>query len=123
MNENQARHEGYLFTGAYSRDRKEMKVIAEKEKKEGYLTVIVTIPDSPYSRGTIGKGYSVYRKPTDKKIKEIEETKQATVKKRFDDNNKIIGYISSRNKEELIQMFIEAKGEDLLKWAREKNII
>jgi hypothetical protein len=60
MNEQQARQSGYSFTGVYTRDRGEVGIRRDALTKEGYKAVIVTVPDSPLSRGPKGTGWSVY---------------------------------------------------------------
>ena len=60
MNEKQAQEQGYRFTGIYTRYIEDTKIRAKEIRAKGYKAVTVTVPDSPYSRGTIGRGYSVY---------------------------------------------------------------
>ena len=60
MTERQAAQMNYGFTGAYSRDKAEMQQEVRDLKAKGYKAVVCTVPDSPYSRGCIGTGYSVY---------------------------------------------------------------
>jgi len=60
MNERQARDKGYIFTGAYKRSREELAPRVAELKTAGYKAVIVTVPDSPLSRGGVGTGYSIY---------------------------------------------------------------
>lgn len=62
MNEKQARAEGLSSTGIYARSKDEVrKQIKQKriERPKAHI-VLVTIPDNPLSRGTIGVGYSAY---------------------------------------------------------------
>ena len=75
------------------------------------------------SRGYHGNGYSVYTKETQKIIDKKAEEKRLKEEKEFQENNKIISYICTRSKEELMKMFIEAKGDKLVSWAKEQNII
>jgi len=76
MNKKQAEERGYRYTGIYSRSKEEIKGRAEGIRKEEYKAITVTVPDSKYSRGGVGVGYSVYveeRYVIDKqKIKDIE---------------------------------------------------
>lgn len=60
MNARQAEEKGYSFTGIYGRDKDEVKARGEVIKKAGNKTVLVTVPDSKYSRGGRGTGYSIY---------------------------------------------------------------
>ena len=60
MNVKQAEAQGYEFTGIYTRYNEDTKERAKAIRQKGYKAVTVTVPDSPYSRGTIGRGYSVY---------------------------------------------------------------
>jgi len=123
MRDVQAVARGYSFTGSFGWDKEEQKERAVKERKDGYKALVVCKPPSPLSRGHHGIGYSVYRKPTEKKLREIEAEKEAIEKKKFDDGLKIIGFLYARTKEELANMFIDAKGDELLGWAKKNNII
>jgi len=123
MNRRQAVENGYGFTGAYSHIKEEMKDEAKKERKGGYKAVVVNVPTNPLSRGYGGMGYSVYRKPTEKKIKELLAKKVAKEQKQLDDNMKVIGYLAARTKEELQVLFVEAKGSELMNWAVKNKII
>jgi len=61
MNEQQARNKGYSFTGHYQRTREILMNSLNQLHDAGYKAVIVTEPDSKYSRGIIiGTGYSIY---------------------------------------------------------------
>jgi hypothetical protein len=60
MNERQARANGMEFTGSYERNRADLAFTVKDLKKRGYKASIVTVPDSPLSRGTIGTGYAIY---------------------------------------------------------------
>jgi hypothetical protein len=60
MNKRQAQQKGYVFTGAYSHDKEEMKERAAKERAKGNKAMVVDEPPSKYSRGSRGMGYSVY---------------------------------------------------------------
>jgi len=60
MNKRQAESKGYVFTGAYSHDKEEMKERARAERAKGNKAVVVDEPASKYSRGCRGMGYSVY---------------------------------------------------------------
>lgn len=66
MNERQAREKGYEFTGAYSRDKEEMKARAKRERDEGNKAVVVNVPPNRLSRGHRGMGYAVYRIESEK---------------------------------------------------------
>jgi hypothetical protein len=74
MNERQAVQVGYVFTGAYSHNKEDMKDRAKKERARGNKAVVVNIPPNPLSRGSRGMGYSVY-------YIESETNKQAREKK------------------------------------------
>lgn len=117
------RKEGYSYRGIYSRSREEMKERAIQERAKGFYAVVVTIPDSPYSRGTIGVGYSVYTKPTAKKLTEIEAEKKAAEQKVLDDMKAISFFLLDSSKEELADLLIKELGEGLLSWAKAKGII
>ncbi len=74
MNEQQARDIGYSFTGIYERNKDDVTQRLNDMREMGYKAVIVTVPDSPLSRGTVGTGYSVYAEReyfTDKEIAKI----------------------------------------------------
>lgn len=63
MTREQAFVKGFtVFTGVYSRDKEEVKfdLLGYIEKYPKVEFRLVTIPDSPLSRGTIGRGYSLY---------------------------------------------------------------
>jgi len=60
MNEQQARNKGYSFTGHYQRTKETIMNNLNQLRDTGYKAVIVTEPDSKYSRGTRGKGYALY---------------------------------------------------------------
>lgn len=74
MNEKQAIGKGFEYTGDYERS---MELIKNRQLEyKGYKTVIVTIPDSPLSRGFIGKGYSIFAEKKyfiDKEKNELKE--------------------------------------------------
>ena len=77
MNGQQAIASGYHFTGAYERsyNKEKLQEQIKEIRKSGYKAIIVTIPDSPLSRGSIGKGYSIYAEKkyfTDRERKELE---------------------------------------------------
>ena len=75
MTRNQAIAKGFQFTGYYERDEEKAKDHWAKIVSQGYKAVLVTIPDSPYSRGEIGRGWSVYAEKKyylDAKAKEIQ---------------------------------------------------
>ena len=60
MNEAEAMEAGYVFHGAYSRNKEEIKTRAKELKALGNKAIVVRVPDSKYSRGPRGVGYSVY---------------------------------------------------------------
>ncbi len=60
MNEQQAKDRGYSSTGIYGRSKDEVAQRLSDLVEMGYKAVITTVPDSPYSRGTVSTGYSVY---------------------------------------------------------------
>lgn len=75
MTEKQANQEGLRFTGYYGRSKEDAKVEAQTLRIMGYRAVLVTVPDSPLSRGGRSTGYSVYaeKKYFDyKRMKDIE---------------------------------------------------
>ena len=74
MTEKQARDKGYIFTGIYERDKEEVKSRKKDLEFENYRTVLVVVPDSKYSRGPKGTGYSLYVETkyfTDARIKDL----------------------------------------------------
>jgi hypothetical protein len=123
MNKQQAINAGYVFTGAYSRDKNEMKERAGKIKQDGYLTVVVEEPKDKLSRGYGGRGYSVYAKPTEKKLQEKAAYQQMLVDKVISDTGKIQIALANKTKEELITMFVDAKGDGLFHWAVSQGIV
>jgi hypothetical protein len=60
MTKRQASANGYVFLGAYSHNKEEMKERAKRERAKGNKAVVVNVPPSKYSRGSRGMGYSVY---------------------------------------------------------------
>lgn len=86
MNKKQAEEKGYRYTGIYARDREEIKKRAEIIRKEGYKAITVTVPDSKYSRGGVGVGYSVY---VEEKYVINERKKEAIQKAEREKNNMI----------------------------------
>ena len=123
MNARQAEKEGYEFTGAYSRNKEEMKEGAKKERKEGYKAIVVYVPSSKYSRGYRGGGYSVYRKDTPKTIERKENERKEKEQKLMADTMAINSYFLSLPKEDIVKLFIDEKGDKLFSWARENKII
>ena len=123
--ERQLMEDGYSFTGIYERNKGAAKNRALQKQRDGYYAVVVTIPDSPLSRGTVGKGYSVYAKPTAKKEAMLEAKKEAAITQRKADVKAIEFHLLSRTKESLIEYLIEALGgkDELIPWARKKQII
>jgi len=123
MNKRQAINEGYVFTGAYSRDKNEMKERAKKMRQDGYLAVVVDVPPDKLSRGYGGGGYSVYAKPTEKKIQEKAAYEKMLQEKLISDTGKIQIALANKTKEELIQMFVDVKGKELFYWAVSQGIV
>ena len=62
MNERMAESQGLQFTGIYKRDKEEVKqrIAEERAKRPKARIILVTVPDSPLSRGGRGTGYSAY---------------------------------------------------------------
>lgn len=60
MTEQQARTNGFTRTGHYSRNKDKMKEKAAQIRKQGNKAVVATLPDSPLSRGIVGRGYGVF---------------------------------------------------------------
>jgi hypothetical protein len=60
MTEKQAMEKGFQFTGNYERWKEKLVDKLNELKKDGYKCTIVTVPDSQYSRGPRGCGYSIY---------------------------------------------------------------
>lgn len=123
MNKKQAIEEGYEFIGAFSFNKDEMKLRVKKEKIKGYLAVVIHNPPNKYSRRYSGIGYSIYRKDTPKTLERKEQEKKEKEQKLKNDIEKINTYFLSLSKESIITMFIQEKGDQLLSWARKKNII
>ena len=74
MTEKQAVDKGYRFTGIYERDKEEVKSRKKELEFKNYRTVVVVVPDSKYSRGPKGTGYSLYAETkyfTDVRIKDL----------------------------------------------------
>ena len=76
MTEQIARQNGYSFTGHYKRSKDEVQPRLQELKKKGYKAVICTVPDSPLSRGTIGRGYSIFAEERYFVDQQIEDTKK-----------------------------------------------
>jgi hypothetical protein len=62
MTDQQAHSKGLSFTGIYERNKAQVNESLEnlRKKYSDCKFYIVTKPDSKYSRGTIGKGWSIY---------------------------------------------------------------
>lgn len=62
MTEKQANVQGLSFTGLYVRrhDHEKAKAEAKSIRDQGFRAVVCPVPDSKYSRGPRGGGYSVY---------------------------------------------------------------
>lgn len=62
MNRKQAEAQGLRFTGIYSQDKEYVKgrIANERIERLKARIILVTIPDSKYSRGGGGTGYSAY---------------------------------------------------------------
>jgi len=63
MNETTARAKGLVFTGMYTRyDVNRFQGYVDAIRKLGYKAYLVTVPDSPLSRGYVkgSRGYAVY---------------------------------------------------------------
>lgn len=77
MNKLQAEKAGYVFHGAYGRYKDEIKERAKKLRALGNKAIVVTVPDSKYSRGPRGCGYSVYwiESEANKNARKAEERK------------------------------------------------
>ena len=75
MNERQAREAGYEYTGVFEWTYNKEKVKARQDdlKKQGYKSVIVTVPADPLSRGGRGGGLFLY---AEKKYFVDQETKE-----------------------------------------------
>lgn len=59
MNQETALKKGYERTGIYARSADKVRPLLEEIRKQGYKALLVTVPDSPYSRGHVGTGYGV----------------------------------------------------------------
>lgn len=74
MKEQTALNKGYIRTGMYARSQEKVQERLKEIKAQGYKAVIVTIPDSKYSRGIISEGYCIFceeRYMLDKAIAQI----------------------------------------------------
>lgn len=60
MNKRQAEQDGYIFHGAFSHNKEEVKSRAAELRKMGNKAIVVNVPPSKYSRGYHGMGYSIY---------------------------------------------------------------
>ena len=71
MTKQEAIKKGYVYTGAYSSNKEEMKQRAADERAKGNKACVVETPSSKYSRGYGGMGYSVYyiESEANKKVK------------------------------------------------------
>ncbi|MBU2685770.1 MAG: hypothetical protein KKF27_21225 [Gammaproteobacteria bacterium] len=129
--EQKAREEGYESTGHFGYDKEMIKAKAEKERKDGYLAKVVAIPPHPYSRGHHGTGYSVFKKPTEKKLKELAELKLAKETKKQEDIQKVKEWLKEQSADVLFDLIGELKKggypgsneTEALSWAYRKNII
>ncbi len=90
MNEKQAVQKGYVFTGAYSHDKEEMKARAAAERAKGNKACVMDVPASPLSRGSRGMGYSVYFIESEAN-KQAQEAKQRAIKVKQTLTKAIIG--------------------------------
>ena len=78
MNELQARQQGLSFIGRYERFKDRVADDLAALRKQGYKAYIVTVPDSPLSRGYCkgDKGYSIYAEERyfhDKEKKDLQD--------------------------------------------------
>lgn len=60
MNKETATKRGFQFCGIYERSEFDAKIRLEEIRKQGYKTLLVTVPDDPRCAGGRGRGYSVY---------------------------------------------------------------
>ncbi len=130
--ERKATREGYSFTGVFSKDKEKMKECAKKERADGYLAIVVNVPPNPLSRGYHRMGYSVYRKPTEKKAIQLTEEKAAKEKKFADDLVTTKNWLGERSAEELFEIVgnllhkdndFGNKEEKIVSWAKRMDIV
>jgi len=110
MTEKQAVDKGYRNTGIYGRYKGEIKARKHDNEFADYRTVLVVKPDSKYSRGIVGEGYSIYVeakyfadariKDLFKKLEEIQGRKEGA-KIEYQDNLRKIDHDAVKYREEL----------------------
>ena len=129
--ERDAMDDGYYFSGIYEYFKSEATEKATEKRKQGYMAKTVFVPSSKYSRGHRAGGYSVYIKPTKKKIKEIEKRKAQEEKTKQDNLKTIENYLDIKTGAELMEHLKKILKSDfsghgevgLLSWATQEKII
>jgi prefoldin subunit 5 len=116
MNEQQAREKGYEYTGYYERFKDKLTDKLEAIRKAGFKAVIVTVPDSPYSRGIVGVGYAIYvehRYNVVRTITELEKRIQQIDSRKayaFEEYQKALIQIEKEEKD-MISRIVKLQGE------------
>ena len=98
MTKEQATQKGLIFTGHYGRNKAEVQMECDKIQKQGYKVSIVTVPDSPLSRGYVGKGWSLYAE-----VKYGNDLKAADLKARIAKHPEILAYLKTEYDKQVVK--------------------
>lgn len=112
MTKTAAQSKGLVFTGAYERSKEKLRTELQKLKSKGYKAYLVTVPDSPLSRGCVGVGYSIYAEPK----YSLDQT-AAEMKKRIERHPEILKQIKQKYEEDVVAE--ETKTQNCLDWLKE----
>lgn len=114
MTEKNARDRGLEFTGVYGRDQDEVRNRAETMKRNGYKVMVVRVPDSPYSRGIIGVGYSVYAE------KKYFNDQQAASDRKFIEGA-AVRYAHMKQEYELAVLKLDGQVAERVQWLKDNG--
>lgn len=114
MNEQHAKAKGYIYTGIYGRNRTEIKERFDKEFKGKYQAMICDVPDSPLSRGGVGKGYSICAE-----IKYHDDCEAERLRKHINAFPAHLEYL--KNEYELKVAAANKENNQRLEWIKEKG--
>jgi hypothetical protein len=116
MNKTTAEQRGLRFTGIYERfnDEKLQNRLKSEFRDKGYKAFIVTIPDSKYSRGPIGRGYSIYAEP-----KYFQDRTAEDMKRRIQAHPGVIQAMRLQLEKEIA--ILEAQNTERLRWLKDNG--
>jgi uncharacterized protein YeaO (DUF488 family) len=114
MNKQTAQTNGLVFTGIYTRDKDVAVIRCGFLRDNGYKAHVVTVPDSPQSRGPIGTGYSVYAEN-----KWARDQRADELRKRANGHAQLVASMRARFEQELAQ--VEQQNAERVQWLLENN--